>query len=157
MSADFLLVGSSHCAQRAYHRRMDWQWLPFHALSLTELYTILRLRQEVFVVEQNCPYLDADGDDPICHHLLGRGSDGGLDAYLRVYPPGGMVGHDEVVIGRVLTAQRVRCRGLGKTLMLEGIARATATWGPQPIYLGLQRTQAVRQDFGEHGSTVWSA
>ena len=117
---------------------MDWQWLPFNELSLTELYTILRLRQEVFVVEQSCPYLDADGDDPICHHLLGRGLDGGLDAYLRAYPPGGLAGHDEVVIGRVITAQRARRRGLGQELMLEGMARASATWGPQPIYLGGQ-------------------
>ena len=91
---------------------MRWQWIPFNELSLTELYAVLRLRQEVFVVEQECPYLDADGDDVVCLHLLGWGADGALDAYLRVYPPGTC--RPEIVIGRVITAQRVRRQGWGR-------------------------------------------
>jgi ElaA protein len=123
---------------------MRWHWTPFADLSLTGLYTVLRLRQEIFVVEQDCPYLDADGDDVRCHHLLGWGEDGGLDAYLRVYPPGAY--RSEIVIGRVLTAQRVRRQGLGRVLMLEGMARAFAQWGVGPIYLG---GQAYLRDFYE--------
>lgn len=117
---------------------MHWQWLPFSDLSPQVLYAVLRLRQEVFVVEQDCPFLDADGDDMRCHHLLGWAADGGLDAYLRAYPPGALDGHGEVVIGRVVTAQRARGTGLGRELMQQGIDRSMHTWGRGPIYLGGQ-------------------
>ncbi|MEL6342933.1 MAG: GNAT family N-acetyltransferase [Myxococcota bacterium] len=112
-----------------------WIWTPFAELSLVQLYDALLLRQAVFVVEQDCPYLDADGDDPRCHHLLGY-SAAGLDAYLRVYPPGDT--RDEIVIGRVVTHQRVRRQGLGRRLMAEGQARAFAAWGEGPIWLSAQ-------------------
>ncbi|MFT5679549.1 MAG: ElaA protein [Myxococcota bacterium] len=115
---------------------MNWQWSPFDALSTTDLYTVLRLRQEVFVVEQDCVYLDADGGDLTCHHLLGW-QDGVLVAYLRAFPPGGDP-HPEVVIGRVLTAESVRGTGQGRVLMEEGHRQAAATWGPQPIWLSAQ-------------------
>lgn len=116
---------------------MHWQWTPFPQLSVEALYALLRLRQEVFIIEQQCLYPDADGDDAMCHHLLGWGEDGGLDAYLRVYPPGTL--RDEIVIGRVVTAPRVRRQGLGRVLMREGMARAFSEWGVRAVYLGGQR------------------
>ena len=61
---------------------------PFKELSLDELYAIMRLRQEVFVVEQNCPYLDADGKDPLCYHVLGKNEKGELVCYTRLLPDG---------------------------------------------------------------------
>ena len=115
---------------------MRWQWTGFDDLSLQELYALLRLRQEVFVVEQTCPYLDADGEDDICHHLLGW-EDDALVAYLRVFPPGGS-SHPEVVIGRVITAMPARGKGLGRELMAESHRRIVQTWGPQPIWLSAQ-------------------
>ena len=116
--------------------RMQWQWSPFEALSLTELYAVMRLRQEVFVVEQTCPYLDADGEDPSCLHLLGW-EDGALVAYLRAFPPGGEV-HPEAVIGRVIIAMPSRGSGLGRLLMEEGHRWIEQTWGAQPIWLSAQ-------------------
>lgn len=113
-----------------------WQWTPYEALTLDALYAALALRQRVFVVEQNCPYLDADGDDALCHHLLGWGGDDQLDAYLRVYPP--HTRRPEIIIGRVITAPRVRRQGLGRHLMETGMRLAFETWGPNPIYLSAQ-------------------
>jgi len=115
---------------------MQWQWSSFDALSLTDLYAVMRLRQEVFVVEQTCPYLDADGEDPVCHHLLGW-QEGALVAYLRAFPPGGEV-HPEAVIGRVITAAPIRGQGMGRVLMVEGHRQIVQTWGAQPIWLSAQ-------------------
>jgi ElaA protein len=116
---------------------MIWNWCPFDALSASDLYTVLRLRQEVFVVEQDCAYLDADGSDAACHHLLGW-REGVLAAYLRVFPPGTCGEHPEVVIGRVITAASARGEGLGRTLMEEGHRQSVQTWGAQPIWLSAQ-------------------
>ena len=115
---------------------MRWQWTSFDALSLHELYAVLRLRQEVFVVEQTCPYLDADGQDGLCHHLLGW-KDDTLVAYLRAFPPN-TTAHPEAVIGRVITAMPVRGQGMGRVLMEEGHRRMAAQWGAQPIWLSAQ-------------------
>jgi ElaA protein len=112
-----------------------WQWVPFSSLSLMELYRILALRQEVFIVEQDCPYRDADGLDARAHHLLGW-LDGALAAYLRAFPPG--VVHPEACIGRVITAPAARGRGWGRPLMEEGHRRVAATWGEGPIKIGAQ-------------------
>lgn len=115
---------------------MRWQWSPFDALTLRELYAAMRLRQEVFVVEQDCPYLDADGQDEGCHHLLGWDGDA-LVAYVRVFPPGGAV-HPEVVIGRVVVRGTRRSEGHGRAVMHEAHARALGEWGPQPCWLSAQ-------------------
>jgi predicted GNAT family N-acyltransferase len=63
-------------------------WSPFAELSAAELYRILRLRQEVFVVEQRCAYLDADGYDEASLHAMGRDQDGQVTAVARLLPPG---------------------------------------------------------------------
>lgn len=115
--------------------RLHWQWLPFSALPLSSLYAILQLRQEVFVVEQTCAYLDADGADPLCHHLLGWQGDA-LCAYLRAFPPHSR--RPEAVVGRVVTAPAARRQGLGHALMLEGHRRIAVTWGAGPIWLSAQ-------------------
>lgn len=99
---------------------MIFRWRRFDELTTRELYDALHLRQEVFVVEQSCPYLDADGLDPLAHHLLGHDVDGALAGYLRVLPPG--IAFPEWAIGRVVTAPQVRRGGFGRRLMEEGIA-----------------------------------
>lgn len=114
---------------------MTWVWRSFDALTNLELYAVLRLRQEVFVVEQECAYLDADDLDPRCDHLLGL-DDQGLCAYVRAVPPG--VSYPEYpAIGRVITAPRVRGKGLGRPLMREAIRGVEARW-PGPIKIGAQ-------------------
>ena len=81
-----------------------WQWSSFSELSPRDLYAVVRLREAVFVVEQNCPYLDADGRDPNAWHLLGWSIAGErrLLAYTRVFEPG--VRYPERAVDAVLRA-----------------------------------------------------
>ncbi len=67
---------------------LSFDWLPFDRLSGREVHDVLQLRQRVFVVEQTCPFLDADGLDPKCWHVLGRDEAGVLIATARLVPPG---------------------------------------------------------------------
>jgi ElaA protein len=115
---------------------MHWQWSPFDALSLTDLYAVMRLRQEVFVVEQDCAYLDADGEDPTCLHLLGWDGDT-LIAYARVFPPGAST-RPEAIIGRVVVQGARRKEGLGRAVMVEAHRRVAETWSHPPIWLSAQ-------------------
>ena len=110
---------------------MRWIDRAFDELTIRELYAIVALREAVFVVEQNCPYLDADGVDPQSRHLWAD-ADGTLHAYLRIVPAG--VKFPEVSIGRVITAPIARGTGLGKRLMKHGIALA----GAVPIKIAAQ-------------------
>ncbi|WP_346836816.1 GNAT family N-acetyltransferase [Microbulbifer sp. SAOS-129_SWC] len=106
---------------------MHWQWAEFSELSAQQLYAILRERQEVFTVEQDCAYQDADDKDPCAWHLIGW-SDADSEqvlAYLRVVFPGKK--YAEPSIGRVLTSAATRGTGIGRELMrraLREIARA---------------------------------
>ncbi len=115
---------------------LAWQWLRFEQLGLDDLYDALALRQQVFVVEQRCPYLDADGLDRCAWHLLGRDTGGGLQAQLRVVDPGRK--YAEPSIGRVLTAPEVRGSGVGRDLMQQGIARCAGAWPAQGIRISAQ-------------------
>ncbi len=112
------------------------QWTPFHRLSVVELYALLRLRQEVFVVEQTCVFLDADGEDEHCMHLLAWDGDQ-LLGYLRVFPPGSR-GAAEGVIGRVVVAPIARGKGLARRMMHEAHARVFTSYGDVPIFLSAQ-------------------
>lgn len=111
--------------------------LPFAKLSLQELYDSMALRQEVFVVEQDCPYLDADGKDEAGHHLLGHDSKGTLLAYARLLPPG--VSYPAYAsIGRVVTSPSARRTGTGKQLMREGVDWCARLYGAVPIKISAQ-------------------
>ncbi len=113
-----------------------WQWLRFHQLSLDDLYDLLVLRGRVFVVEQNCPYLDPDGLDRQAWHLLGRDEGGRLQAVLRVVDPG--CKYAEPSIGRVVTSLEARGRGAGRALMVEGLRRCAEAWPGQGIRISAQ-------------------
>lgn len=115
---------------------MNWWHGRFGALSLDDLYDALALRSQVFVVEQNCVFLDADGADRRSSHLLGRDEAGVLQAYLRICDPG--VKYPEPSIGRVITGEATRGSGLGHRLIAEGIARCQAAWPGRPIRIGAQ-------------------
>jgi ElaA protein len=117
-----------------------WQWSRFSDLAPNDLYAVVRLREAVFVVEQNCPYLDADGRDPNAWHLLGwqPGSQGrALAAYARVFEPG--VRYEQGSIGRVVTAPAVRGTGIGKALMAEALRRMESLAPGQPVKIAAQR------------------
>ena len=95
----------------------------YAALSLEELYEILRLRAEVFVVEQDCPYQDLDGNDKNALHIFAlQGKE--VVACLRVF----MKADGNATIGRVVTAKSVRGTGLGKVIMTEAVASAKAMY-----------------------------
>jgi len=107
----------------------------FDALTLPTAYSILALRAEVFVVEQDCPYQDLDGKDADCLHLwYQEGED--ILAYARLLPPG--LSYPEAGIGRVVTSPAHRRTGLGKVLMAESIARTRAAWPNQDIVIMAQ-------------------
>jgi ElaA protein len=96
-----------------------WHDREFAELTTAELYAIVMLRERVFVVEQHCAYLDADGYDPRARHLWGERA-GELVAYLRVLPAGEK--YAEIAIGRVITAPEARGTGIGRELMRRGLA-----------------------------------
>lgn len=118
----------------------QWRFARFEELSLEELYAALRLRQEVFVVEQACAYPDIDGLDPRAWHLLGWVGQGSgaplLAACARVFEPG--VKYAEASIGRIVSSPAVRRAGYGRLLVDEAI-RCTERLAPgAPIRIGAQ-------------------
>jgi len=117
-----------------------WQWSRFIELTTADLYAVVRLREAVFIVEQNCPYPDSDGRDPDAWHLLGwekRSSGRALIAYARIFEPG--VRYDEGSIGRVVTGPDVRGTGKGRALMAEALRRFDSLAPGQPIRIAAQR------------------
>lgn len=130
-----------------------WSLKPFAELTAHEVYDILRLRCEVFVVEQDCPYLDPDDKDrkPGALHLLGRAPDGELVAYLRLLPAG--VSYEGAPsFGRVVTSPRHRGRGLGDALVAEALRRMDELWPGQPVRIGAQAH--LTGYYGKHGFVV---
>lgn len=119
------------------HPMLRFSCFSFHQLTPYELYDIMVLRQEVFVVEQNCPYLDADGKDLQCWHLLGRNDAGKLICYTRLLPEG-LAYEGYVSIGRVVSSPSARGAGAGKILMQRSIEMCRHLFGNQPIKIGAQ-------------------
>jgi ElaA protein len=115
--------------------KLHWVVKSFEQLSTRELYELLRLRNEVFIVEQNCVFPDLDGKDQQCHHLLGTES-GNLMAYSRIVPPG--LSYVYPSIGRILTAPSGRGRKYGIELMERSIAILEERYGATPIRIGAQ-------------------
>lgn len=118
---------------------ITWLIRKFEELSTTELYEVLRLRQKIFVVEQNCTYVDCDNKDQNAHHLLAldtRNFSTKLVAYLRVVIPENQaeVSH----IGRVLCHSRFRQNGIGKELVQKGISHCTTLYPGRPIKISAQ-------------------
>jgi ElaA protein len=114
---------------------IKWMLIKFSDLIPYELYDALRLRSEVFVVEQNCVFLDQDDMDKYCYHLLGYKNDK-LVAYCRIVPQD--IIHKEPSIGRVATAPSVRKTGVGKELMQKAIKAVYDIYGAVPIKIGAQ-------------------
>lgn len=116
---------------------MNWQLYRFDELTVVQLHEILKLRQDIFVVEQTCPYPDIDGWDTKALHLLGVDpSAGRLHAYCRIFDP--TVKRQESVIGRVVVSDSARGQGLGFGLMSEAISICQNRFGAQDIYISAQ-------------------
>jgi ElaA protein len=112
-----------------------WKWKAFNDLTADEVYTILCVRQEVFVLEQECLYLDADGKDRKSYHLMGY-LDNDLVAYARIVEPG--ICYNEVSIGRILSSEKARGTGTGKELMIQAITKIEEIYGMVPIRISAQ-------------------
>lgn len=110
----------------------------FDELTIYELYDIMVLRQVVFAVEQNCIYLDADGKDPKCWHLMGRNEEGKLMAYARLLPEG--ISFDGYAsIGRVVSSPEARGIGAGRQLMEEAMKMMPLLFPGSRIRIGAQQ------------------
>ncbi len=115
---------------------IQWVTKSFANLTNVELYEMLRLRSEVFVVEQNCVYLDIDNNDQKAHHTLGWiGNE--LVASTRLFDKNIMYDHYQS-IGRVISAQKYRGIGAGKELMNYSIKECERLFGKGPIKIGAQ-------------------
>ena len=107
----------------------------FDELNPHELYAILQMRNEVFVVEQNCVYQDADNKDQPAYHMMAW-KDGMLAGYTRLIPAG--VAYEQPSIGRVITSPKWRGTGIGKKLMERSIDEIEKIFGKTSIKLGAQ-------------------
>lgn len=116
-------------------KSMNWILKTFKDLSASEMYAILQLRSEVFVVEQNCVYQDADNKDKYAWHLMGWKEEK-LVAYTRLLPAG--ISYKEPSIGRVVTSTSVRGTGAGRELMKQSIETCYTLFGQQSIRIGAQ-------------------
>ncbi len=137
--------------------QLRWQWTRFDDLEPRHLYALLRARGEVFIIEQRCAFLDADGVDLNAlasarvggggRPILATGRSTVLAAYLRLIEPGRI--YAEASIGRVLTVEPFRRVGLGRPLMKEGLRKAAEIYPGQPVRIGAQiRLERFYQSLG---------
>jgi ElaA protein len=118
---------------------MKWKLKKFNQLDVDELYELLKLRVDVFVVEQNCPYHEIDEKDrhPDTLHLSGKSiKNGKLAAYLRILPPG--LGFKEASFGRVVVAKENRGEGISRIMVKKAISIFKHTWPENNIMISAQ-------------------
>lgn len=113
----------------------NWVYKSFEELTAKEMYYILQLRNEVFVVEQNCIFQDADNKDQKSRHLFIIEGDQIL-AYCRILPPG--ISYEEMSIGRVVSSPKIRRKGMGRKLITKAIECCYSTYGQGKIRIGAQ-------------------
>ena len=130
---------------------IEWICKQHSDLGKEQLYALLKLRSDVFVVEQKCAYPDLDGQDleGDTYHLMGW-EDDQLMAYLRLLDPESQGG--DVVIGRVITAPAGRGKGLGHAMMEQALKQAQKHWPQVPIYLSAQAH--LQGYYGRYGFEV---
>jgi ElaA protein len=133
---------------------LRWRCATFRELDADALYAVLRLRAEVFVVEQRCAYLDLDDKDrdPAAHHLFAPADDGAPLAYARLLPPG--LSYAEASFGRVVTAPAWRGRGIGDALVVETLRQMARLWPASDVRIGAQAHLVGY--YGKHGFEVCS-
>jgi len=114
---------------------MTWSYKKFDALTPHELYAIMQLRNQVFVVEQNCVFQDADNKDFYCYHVMCM-KDHKLVAYARIVPPG--IAYVETSIGRVVTSPSERSKGIGNILLQKTLQIIYSLYGKVAVKIGAQ-------------------
>jgi len=119
---------------------IDFWFGSFQALDTTRLYGLLRLRSEVFVVEQDCIYQDIDNLDQHARHVL-MYVDGVLSGYTRLFGPGQYF--ERSSIGRVVVSERIRGRSLGRLLMKESLEELYRQYGQVDIEISAQQYLTV--------------
>jgi len=127
--------------------KIDWTWKKFEDFSGAEMHEMLSVRENVFVVEQECAYLEADDLDKQSWHLIGRNPSGILIAYARITFPGSK--YDEPTFGRVLTVQKSRGIGLGRKIIKECIKKSNSEYPGMSVRISAQ-TYLIKfyKDFG---------
>lgn len=125
---------------------MNWKLKSFHELSTHELYGILQVRTKVFVVEQECPYLEVDGKDVHAYHLY-KEENGEMVAYARLLPAG--VSYKEPSIGRVLVKDDYRGKGLASELVRRGLDFIHDELGERTVKI--QAQEYLREFYGSFG------
>ncbi|MCC4240454.1 GNAT family N-acetyltransferase [Thalassospira povalilytica] len=124
---------------------LEWIVCHFDAMTPHQIHSLLQLRQQIFIIEQDCIFPEIDGLDPLCTHLLAvdkaaNGRD--VLAAARIVAPGVDPGHaeqgDRPAIGRVVTSEKLRGQGIGRTLMTRAIDVCAQEFGGKPIYLNAQ-------------------
>lgn len=127
---------------------MQWICKSFDQLTTHELYQLLKLRVDVFVVEQTCPYPELDGKDQLegVYQLLGY-QDHQLIACARLLKKG--ISFDNASIGRVATDINQRCNGLGHQLVQTAIEYSVQLWGDVDITIGAQ--SHLEDYYAKHG------
>lgn len=117
---------------------IEWETKTFDRLGTDELYELLKLRVDVFIVEQNCAYQELDEKDrhPDTLHLTGRNENGELVAYLRILPPG--LSFDRPGIGRVVVSKRSRGQGLCHLMMKQAVDEVCRIWPGMGIRISAQ-------------------
>lgn len=127
-------------------QKVTFSWRNFCELSLQELYAVLKLRSEVFVVEQKCVYLDLDDHDQDARHLLVTDK-GALVAYLRVQPP--TEHHQSAEIQRLVVDPRFRNKGLGHRVISEALEQIHQTFGQIEVEASAQTN--LEKFYQDHG------
>ena len=127
-------------------KEIKLNWKEYKDLSSDELYAILHLRQKVFVLEQDCPYIDADYSDQDAFHLLAY-KDNDLIGYLRAFKPG--IKYEGSSLGRIVTEINSRGLGVGKMITIEGVNFLRKKYSNYEIVISAQhRLQHFYIDLG---------
>lgn len=132
---------------------IHWEVLSFPQLTTDTLYKLIKLRIDVFVVEQTCPYPELDGKDCAdgVYHLIGT-KNNEMVACARLLPPG--ISYDNVSIGRVATKESTRGNGLGHQLLSEALLQCEKLWPAKTIDIGAQ--EHLTHFYQKHGFNVIS-
>lgn len=117
-------------------QQVAWRFSSFENLSLQDLYSILALRESIFIVEQDVPYVDIDGKDHDCTHLMGF-LDKELVAYMRIVPFG-LFKPDAFSMGRVVLKKSLRGGPIGKMLVGLGVDHLDSIRKGEPIRISSQ-------------------
>lgn len=126
---------------------LDWQIKFYTELTTNEFHDIIALRLKAFVVEQDCSYLDLDGKDKKCYHLICRDGFGKVVATARILPPG--LSYTEVSIGRVVIDESIRGKGAGHELMRRSMAFVTEEFGNVAVRISAQKH--LEKFYNQHG------